>query len=201
VNGKHLALGALLLLIGWQAIRHWERRAFAQPDGILVPDDPVQGEKPEDAPQIVVGRWTLTPRATYDISARVLGREEYRFDDLAEFAPEDLALGWGLMSDNTILRQLDMEQASRFFTVRPRHEVSFSRAQVNEHSANTHVIPADDTIARALKRLRVGQIVHLQGLLVDAVRSDGRHTRTSLTRVDSGEGACEIMYVQMVDTN
>jgi hypothetical protein len=51
-----------------------------------------------------------------------------------------------------------------------------------------------------LARLRTGQIVHLTGLLVDAVRKDGAYIHTSLTRSDSGAGACEVMLVERVET-
>ncbi|HYL70105.1 MAG TPA: hypothetical protein VEY89_02235, partial [Candidatus Dormibacteraeota bacterium] len=70
---------------------------------------------------------------------------------------------------------------------------------VIEHSANTHVIPADAGIARQLARLRVGQVVHLSGSLVDATRDDGAWLRTSLTRSDTGAGACEVMLVEQVE--
>jgi hypothetical protein len=62
------------------------------------------------------------------------------------------------------------------------------------------VIPADATIARALGRLRTGQVVRLRGLLVDGKRNDGMIFRTSLTRQDSGEGACEVLYVEDIMT-
>jgi hypothetical protein len=73
------------------------------------------------------------------------------------------------------------------------------RKDVIEHSANTHVIPADPSIRLQLERLRTGQVVHLTGELVDGVRDDGRWIHTSLTRSDSGPGACEVMLVEQVD--
>ena len=52
----------------------------------------------------------------------------------------------------------------------------------------------------AFGRLRLGgQVVHLTGLLVDGARDDGMTIRTSLTRTDSGAGACEFMLVQHVE--
>jgi hypothetical protein len=71
---------------------------------------------------------------------------------------------------------------------------------VIEHSANTHVIPVDVVVARQLKRLRVGQVVHLNGYPVNAVRDAGANITTSLTRSDTGPGACEVMLVEEVDT-
>jgi len=42
-------------------------------------------------------------------------------------------------------------------------------------------------------------LVALDGYLVDANRADGWHWRTSLTRDDTGDGACELFYVTSVD--
>ena len=60
-------------------------------------------------------------------------------------------------------------------------------------------LPADAGVRRALGRARVGQLVALDGYLVDANRADGWHWRTSLTRDDTGDGACELFYVTSVD--
>ncbi len=79
-------------------------------------------------------------------------------------------------------------------------DLPISRQAVIEHSANTHVIPADSAARRQLKRLRVGQVVHLTGFLVDAVRNDGAYIHTSLTRSDTGPGSCEVVLVEQVDT-
>lgn len=198
MSRRNVLLLILLVVVGWQAIRHWELRAVHPPDGILAPDDPQQTD-PEHQELIAVGHWTLTPRAAYDVTARVLGREEYSLDSLAEIVPEDLALGWGPMSDNTVLNQLEMEQSVRAYRWRPLHGLPIPGEQVTEHSANTHVIAANPSVAREIARLRVGQVVHLQGLLVDARRDDGLYIRTSLTRRDRGEGACEVLYVESVD--
>jgi hypothetical protein len=81
----------------------------------------------------------------------------------------------------------------------PKQALPIPREAVIEHSANTHVIPADAAVGRQLKRLRVGQVVHLMGFLVNAVRDDGAYIHTSLTRNDTGPGSCEVLLVEQVD--
>ncbi len=200
MNWRNLAWLAVLVAALFQAWDRWQERPLHPADGVLAPDEPRQTNLNGAAP-IVLGRWTLTPRAEYDITARVLGREKYRFDLLSEVAPEDLALGWGPMSDNRVLRALHVSQSARFYTWRPRSaEMPIAAQAVLEHSANTHVIPASPAIRTQLARLRSsGQLVHLAGLLVDGVRDDGARFRTSLTRSDSGAGACEVLLVQEVE--
>ena len=44
----------------------------------------------------------------------------YHFDMISDLVPEDLALGWGPMSDNHVLAAFDISQSARFYTWRPR---------------------------------------------------------------------------------
>jgi hypothetical protein len=191
-------LAALVAAALYNAWQRWEGRAVRPLDGPLAPDAPLQTDL-EDATPLRHGRWLLTPRARYDVTARILGREDYRFDRLADLIPEDLALGWGPMSDNQVLSGFDISQAARFYSWRPRAALPIARDAVIDHSANTHVIPADAHIGSQLAHLRVGQVVHLSGVLVDATRDDGMWVRTSLARTDTGAGACEVILVEHVE--
>ena len=199
MNWRRVGWIALFLFALAKAWGQWEQRAIHPADGALAPDAPVQADA-DGASAIVLGRWTLTPRATYDITARVLSREDYRFDPIADLAPLDLALGWGPMSDNQVLQALEISQGARFYSWRPVTEsLPIDLREVTTHSANTHLIPSDAAVAARLDALRHGgQVVHLTGLLVDGARDDGMTIRTSLTRTDNGAGACEFMLVQNV---
>ena len=190
----------LFIAVLSKAWGQWTHRAIHPADGAIAPNEPLQTEA-NGAPVIVLGRWTLAPRAGYDITARILGREDYRFDPIADLTPLDLALGWGPMSDNRVLKAFRISQGARFYSWRPVTEsLPIDLPEVTRHSANTHLIPANAVVASKLGRLRLGgQVVHLTGLLVDGTRDDGMTIRTSLTRTDSGAGACEFMLVQHVE--
>lgn len=59
-----------------------------------------------------------------------------------------------------------------------------------------HMIPADDDIKERLLNVRVGSIVQLKGVLV-GVQMGGRWVWvSSLSRTDTGNGACEIVWVK-----
>jgi hypothetical protein len=193
-----MLFGVAVMVALWQARQEWMLRPVHPRDGPLAPGEPLQSEM--DPPVTVrQSRWELTERAHYDVTARILSREDYRFDALADLIPEDLALGWGPMSDNQVLRHFEITQAARFYSWRPLGPLPLPAQVVTEHSANTHVIPADAQVRAELRQLRVGQVVRLTGVLVDGRRDDGARVRTSLTRSDSGAGACEIMLVEQVE--
>jgi hypothetical protein len=187
----------LLTYTGWGAWNWYCDRPFHQPDGILAAAEPRQTDVPAGN-QRRVGRWTLRVRADYQITARVLGRERYHFDALSELVPEDLALGWGPMSDNRILRAIDISQSNRFYYWRADAREPLARNSIITHSANTHVIPGNSTVAKQLARLRTGEVVALSGELVDGVRDDGMWIKTSMVRDDTGAGACEVLWVSDV---
>jgi len=195
---RHPILKVILgVYIAWGAW-HWiADRPVHPPDGVLAQDDPLQSDI-ANGETLHMGRWTLTVRANYRITARVLGREPYRFDALSDLIPEDLALGWGPMSDNRILRTIEVSQSNRFYYWHADAATPIAREAIITHSANTHVIPQDSAIARELARLRPGEVVTLRGQLVDGVRNDGRWIKTSLVRDDTGPGACEVLLVTEV---
>jgi hypothetical protein len=60
------------------------------------------------------------------------------------------------------------------------------------------MIPGSSWLEKELKQIRHGDIVQLNGYLVDVDADSGWHWRTSLSRDDSGNGACEIVYLESV---
>lgn len=187
----------LLLLLAILVARDWERRPIEHPPGVLVPEYPRQGA-PERAAPVAHGEYSLTPRADFRLRARVLSRENYRFDAGADLSPVDFALGWGVMSDQAVLDRIEITQGGRWYFTRYEHPAPIADAQIIRHSANMHLVPANDWVADKLGDVRAGDLVQLEGLLIDADRPDGFRWRTSLTREDTGDGSCELFYVEHV---
>ena len=187
----------LLTYISWGAWNWYADRPYHPPDGVIAANDPLQTDVP-GGEKVRLGRWTLTVRANYQIKARILARERYHFDALADLVPEDLALGWGPMSDNRILRSFEISQSDRFYYWRVPARAPLPKDLIISHSANTHVIPRDASVGKQLSRLRPGQVVTLSGELVDGARDDGVWIHTSMVRNDTGAGACEVLLVDDV---
>jgi len=59
-----------------------------------------------------------------------------------------------------------------------------------------HLIPSDNAILKQIKTARTGDIVDFTGYLVKVVDADGWKWKSSLTRNDKGNGACEVVYVE-----
>jgi hypothetical protein len=191
-NWRTWALCALLLLAGWL---WWHGRPIARADGMLAPNDPVQSDFDAPQPAIPLKDATLHPLAKFSLTARVLSRDDYRFDAESDLSPTDLAFGWGRMSDSAVLRGIDISQSGRFYYWQTK-SFPIPRREIETHSANMHMIPADASVTYRLQRVRVGDVVSLDGMLVEADKANGWRWRSSLARDDTGNGACELVYVQ-----
>jgi hypothetical protein len=190
---------ALALLCVAVGVRECARRPLERAPGLLAPDAPRQTE-PVDRSPVTHAGFELTPLADFSLEARVLSRHDYAFDAESALAPTDLAFGWGRMSDSSVLDRLDISQAGRFYSYRWKDEPPLPPAEIVRSSANMHLIPADAGVARELARVRAGMVVTLRGRLVEASGADGWRWRSSLTREDSGAGACELVLVDALDT-
>jgi hypothetical protein len=192
-----VALVGVGLWFGWG---DWQQREIKHEPGVLVAAEPLQRNLAGATP-IRQGNFSLTPRAEFSVKARVLSTERYRMDATSSLMPRDLALGWGPMSDSSVLAEVDISQSGRFYFWRTRSNVPpIPLAMIAASSANMHLIAADASVARTIDRARVGHIIELEGQLVDVRADNGWQINTSLTRADAGAGACEIIYVERANT-
>jgi hypothetical protein len=182
---------AALAIVGIYKL--YSGREIAHAPGVLAAQDPVQSEI-DSAPVIERGEYRLRPRAEFSATVRILRREDYSFGALAKLVPTDFAVGWGPMSDSAVLADVEISQGNRFYYWRTRHW-PISRDDIETHSANWHVIPETPAVGKVLGRLRTGSVVTLEGRLVD-IEGGEAGMRTSLTRNDTGAGACEILMAE-----
>ena len=95
--------------------------------------------------------YTLTALAEFSIGARVILAEHYSADREADLSPVDLALAWGPMNDTRVLNTLSISQGGRFYRWRYEGAPPIPHREIELNSANMHMIPGADGIARRLK--------------------------------------------------
>jgi hypothetical protein len=190
-----LAPALLLIAIAAGAWNHFSTRPVAHSAGEIAPAAPVQIDR-SGLPSFAVGDYRITPAAEFSLEARTLSTEHYHLGREAELSPVDLALGWGPMSDSAVLDRLRISQGNRFYHYSWTDEPPIPPREIVEHSANMHMIPASDGVAKQLAHVRAGQIVQIKGYLVRVEARDGWRWNSSLMRSDSGSGACELVWVE-----
>lgn len=151
---------------------------------------------------------TLVPVARFETRGRVLHIERFKpYQSLSNWVPglrpstHDIGLGYGPMTDTANVELYSYRHdgatgGTRYLGWRPRNEAGARRMQeLAPHITNVHVIPANAAIEAQIRRVRVGELLTLRGLLVNYRTRDGRLAATSMT---AGDHECEIVWVTEV---
>lgn len=133
--------------------------------------------------------------ASYKISAVVKGKRYYFFDPSSEVSPMDLVLAWGKLDSEEWDKHIRYSQSSRWYFYRYDCDSNIDGDYVRKNSANVHIIPKDSAVLKKLLQIHKEDYVTLKGYLVSVHFSENKWT-SSLSRNDTGNGACEIMYVE-----
>ena len=194
------------------SIRPWGLACILACSGLAGCGQPVDRVLPEPyqgaaslTRSVVDAGGRIKPIAAFDAEVVVLGDKSYDdeelSDPLAGLAPLDLAVGWGIMGRKAVRDEVSISQGNRFYRwrVRSGNLPVEQIEQVGVSSANWHLIPAAAAVRKKLMSIDEGDVVHLKGWLVEVRMQRGEWGRSSLSRTDSGEGACEIIWVKDVE--
>ena len=188
---KLLFISAVLIIAGIVVKEPFSNVSYGP--GVIAPDAPLQSNT--DAEAFFYDDIHVKPQASFEIEAKVLARKNYSSDTESIASPIDLALGWGSMSDESVLETISISQRNRFYYWRV-DKFPIPRKEIEQHSANMHLIPANDEIAKQIEQVHTGELVRFNGFLVNLERDNGWHWNSSLTRNDTGGGSCEVVWVE-----
>ena len=168
-----------------------QQRSIDVPSTYSIQELPIQSEATEKT--FDFKGYKITPLADFYMKGRILNYKEYSSDKESDLSPMDLALGWGPMSKNEVISKIDISQRNRWYFWRTDN-FPIPRKDIESNSANMHIIPATDLIALKLSSVKRGQVASIKGYLVECTQN-GWKWKSSLSRVDTGSGACEVIYV------
>ena len=178
--------------------------------GVLsaVKEEPIQNAVTED-PFIVSkeGRhYHVDPHHEYDLRGLVVSYRKHNADyGMHERAGDhlnvaDLCVLWGA-SSMLDLNDFDFRNGEFTCFVKTSSNKAWSLFDMEEMS-NNHLITEDDALRDAILDADIGDQIHLTGWLADYAKSLDQKTPTgfvrksSINRTDTGNGACETIYVQ-----
>ena len=145
-----------------------------------------------------VDGYTITALEHFEGEFRILSRENYLLGRDAKFSPVDFAVGWGNMADPKIYKQIEISQSGRWYRWRTQSAPPIPVREIETSSSNIHIIPANASIGRQLDKVKADDKVFLSGDLVEIKGDDGWTWKSSLSREDTGDGACELLRVDQV---
>lgn len=155
--------------------------------------------------------FTLTPLYDYEISGLVVSKLNYdawySFYKTDKTFTTDLCLIWGENVRNNIYKKpgIRFSQDQRWCWCSMDKQLGFNFQEMS----NNHLVVNDKRVAAKIRAVNVGDQVRIKGQLVDIyAKLTGRpdtydyneiRWHTSTTRLDSGAGACEVIYVKDID--
>lgn len=127
---------------------------------------------------------------------RILGSKEYTDDEQAKFSPIDYAVTRGMFTSPEIARQISIRQYDRYLNwkmARPPIEPRLATQLVS----NMHIIPANPEVAQQIKQVKRGDLIHLEGDLVQ-INDDDLVWKSALDWTGIGDGACRLIRVDSI---
>ena len=127
---------------------------------------------------------------------RILGSKQYHDDEQAKYSPIDYAVTRGLFTDPEIARQISINQYDRYLNwkmAKPPIPPKLATQLVS----NMHIIPANPEIAKQITQVKRGDLVRLEGDLVQIDAKDLRW-KSALDWNGIGDGACKLIRVDSI---
>jgi hypothetical protein len=147
--------------------------------------------------------YLITPRYDYELDGVIVSY--HNADDFMDITHHrrwkdfinlrDLCVVWGSNVASGVYREMDFHNGTwTCWYSWPNSEAGnrFEKTQLS----NNHVLIDDENIKVKLMQSEPGDHIRLKGMLVEYSNPDnGFHRGTSTTRTDTGNGACETIYI------
>ncbi len=110
----------------------------------------------------------------------------------------DYCVVWGQSANADILREFNFSNGQftcQFSTKNAQAWQAFNKQQIS----NNHLLAIDDSIRKQIDDIKIGDQIHIKGWLSHYKNPAGYERGTSITRTDSGDGACETILVNEIN--
>ena len=144
--------------------------------------------------------YEVEPQYNYDLYGLVVS---YRYHDGTSTMHRlsndhlnmaDFCIIWGDNLDNERIDQISFWNGIFTCNVKTTDSEAWSRFRM-EQLSNNHLLSDDEWLRRQINKVRVGDQIRIQGWLANYGQTGAPKRGTSTTRIDSGDGACETIFV------
>ncbi len=145
--------------------------------------------------------YTVEPQYDYDLTGLIVSfrhqdgnsRMHRRANDQLNML--DVCVVWGETAASPLLNRIDFWNGVFTCNFQTRDSDAWASFDIYQIS-NNHLISADASIRDAVSDIRIGDQIRVRGKLASYVSPGGGRRGTSTTRTDTGNGACETIYVE-----
>ena len=195
----------VLAAFAWLVVSFWNRNEL--PGNIdyvaQIQNEPLQKATRKKAFQAVYQdvEYRVEPEFEYDLYGMIVSyrhhdggsRMHMRSNDHLNML--DVCVIWGDNTSNPHLDKIDFWNGIFTCNVSTRDQAAWEAFDMYQLS-NNHLISADDFIRNQVKDIQVGDQIRVRGYLASYGSDGGNRRGTSTTRLDTGDGACETLYVE-----
>ena len=145
--------------------------------------------------------YRVEPRYDYEIYGMIVSYRQHDGESLMHRLSNDhlnmadVCVVWSDTAFSEYLRKLDFWNGIFTCNVKTSDSVAWSHFKMNQLS-NNHLISADPTIRDRVGDINVGDQIRVKGWLAHYGAVGGGMRGTSTTREDSGNGACETIFIE-----
>ncbi len=198
LNTIALCASAALLLLSF-----WNRNDLPPASALLPQLAAEPAQKPTAKQPFTVEysgvRYAVEPQFEYDLSGMVVSyRQHDEYSSMHRLANdhlnmEDLCVVWGSTAASEYLSDISFWNGIFTCNFSTQSRTAWDSIRLNQIS-NNHLISNDDLTRREVAKVKIGDQIHLRGWLA-SYGTGGNKRGTSTTRDDTGDGACETIFV------
>ena len=190
-----------ILLIFYNLAGPYIGREYAYADLSNI-DEPIQ-EPYDGSVKLIIDNYDISIDLIYkyEISGKAVATYHYLPTKTSnKLSPVDVGIAWGYLLNEENFDSIKwVETGNRYLTAIPKNQNWYNEiGGIDGLFSNNHLIPSNKKIKRQLKKIRPGDIVQIKGYLVNVYwRQDNGdyYWESSTSRYDTGNGACELIYV------
>ena len=152
-------------------------------------------------------RYQVKPLYRYELNGLVVSRHDAEtwWDFIHREAGDflnvtDLCVVWGDNLGSGVYRRLSYDSGQFTCFVHWKDQETGALFKMNALS-NNHLLTANPDLAKKIRSVRIGDQIHFRGYLAEYSHNQGFAFKrgSSTTRDDSGNGACETVFVESFD--
>jgi hypothetical protein len=145
--------------------------------------------------------YLVTPLYSYDLYGMVV--TYHKSNDLSDYSHEemkdyinieDICVLWGSNLQGNYYNKVEFTSGNWTCFLETKDMETFQAFNLSAIS-NNHLLTGDPKLAKAIRGARRGDQIRITGYLVNYKNAMGASRNTSITRADTGQGACEVLYV------
>lgn len=188
----------------WLLVSFWNRNDL--PGNIAyvpeISNEPEQTATRQGPFAVVVDdiEYQIEPEYAYDLTGMIVSYRHHEGNSRMHLQANDhlnmldVCVVWG---DNTSsqLHKIDFWNGIFTCNVFTRDQQAWDSFDMNQLS-NNHLISDDELVRSQVKKIQVGDQIRVRGYLASYSNAGGGTRGTSTTRTDTGDGACETVYVE-----